>query len=95
MINVFIGYDPREAVAFSVLAYSIQARASEPVTIAPLMLDDVARLFSLRDERHAVMVVKHNHVPQETTKFLGEPQSRYEKKTGRASCCSTMPGAAP
>ncbi len=126
MINVFIGYDPREAVAFSVLAHSIHTRASEPVTIAPLMLsqlksiltrerhplqstdfsfsrfltpylsnytgwsvfmdcdmlmlDDIAGLFRLRDERHAVMVVKHNHVPRETVKFLGEPQSKYEKK---------------
>jgi len=126
MINVFVGYDPREAVAFSVLAHSIHARASVPVSIAPLMLsqltgvltrerhplqstdfsfsrfltpylsehrgwsvfmdcdmlmlDDIARLWSLRDERYAVMVVKHRHVPLETTKFLGEPQSRYERK---------------
>lgn len=126
MINVFIGYDPRETVAFSVLAHSIHVRASEPVTIAPLMLgqlkqvltrerhplqstdfsfsrfltpylsgysgwsvfmdcdmlmlDDIASLFRLRDDRYAVMVVKHDHVPRETTKFLGEPQSRYEKK---------------
>jgi len=27
-----------------------------------------------------VMVVKHHHVPKETVKFLGEPQSKYEKK---------------
>lgn len=126
MINVFIGYDPRETVAFSVLAHSIHVRASEPVTIAPLMLgqlkqvltrerhplqstdfsfsrfltpylsgysgwsvfmdcdmlmlDDIAGLFRLRDDRYAVMVVKHDHVPRETTKFLGEPQSKYEKK---------------
>ncbi len=126
MINVFIGYDPREAIAFSVLAYSIQARASQPVSVAPLMLpqlrtlltrerhplqstdfsfsrfltphlsgyagwsafmdcdmlvlDDIANLWKLRDERYAVMVVKHNHVPKETVKFLGEPQSKYEKK---------------
>ena len=126
MINVFIGYDPREAVAFNVLAYSIQARASEPVSIAPLMLsqlkavlkrerhplqstdfsfsrfltpclsdysgwsvfmdcdmvmlDDIANLYRLRDDRYAVMAVKHHHVPQETTKFLGEPQTQYEKK---------------
>jgi hypothetical protein len=26
------------------------------------------------------MAVKHEHVPKETTKFLGEPQSKYEKK---------------
>jgi len=126
MIRVFIGFDPREAVAYSVLAYSIEARASRPASIAPLMLsqlqgiltrgrhplqstdfsfsrfltphlsgyagwslfmdcdmlmlDDVARLWALRDDRYAVMVVKHDHVPRETRKFLGEPQSKYEKK---------------
>ena len=126
MIRIFIGYDPREAVAYSVLNYSIQARASQPVSTAPLMLDqlkgvltrerhplqstdfsfsrfltpylsgyegwsvfmdcdmlmldDVAKLWELRDERYAAMVVKHNHVPKETVKFLGEPQTKYEKK---------------
>jgi hypothetical protein len=109
-----------------VLSYSIQARASVPVRIAPLMLsqlsgmltrerhplqstdfsfsrfltpclsgytgwsvfmdcdmlmlDDIANLWKLRDDRYAVMVVKHNHVPKETTKFLGEKQTKYEKK---------------
>ena len=38
MIRVFIGYDPREAVAFGVLAHSIHRRASRPVSIAPVML---------------------------------------------------------
>lgn len=126
MIPVFIGYDPREAVAFSVLSHSIHARASRPVAITPLVLSqlrgtltrerhplqstdfsfsrfltpylsaytgwsifmdcdmlvlgDIAQLFDLRDERFAVMVVKHNHVPREERKFLGEPQTRYEKK---------------
>jgi hypothetical protein len=126
MINVFIGYDPREAVAFSVLAHSIYARASEPVTVAPLMLsalrgsfsrerhslqstdfaftrflvpylagyagwsifmdcdmlmlDDVAKLWRLRDDRYAVMVVKHDHQPRESVKFLDQPQTQYPKK---------------
>jgi lipopolysaccharide biosynthesis glycosyltransferase len=126
MIKVFIGYDPREAVAFSVLAYSVHARASAPVVIAPLMLselkgmltrerhplqstdfsfsrfltpflseyagwsifmdcdmlvlDDIARLYALRDERYAVMVVKHDHVPKEAKKFLDQPQTPYQKK---------------
>jgi len=126
MIRVFIGYDPREAVAYNVLAHSIQARASEPVAIAPLMLSqlkavltrerhplqstdfsfsrfltpylseftgwsvfmdcdmlvlrDIAELWRLRDERYSVMVVKHDHVPRESVKFLGEPQSKYGKK---------------
>ena len=45
-----------------------------------LMLDDIAQLWALRDERYALQVVKHHHVPKETTKFLNEPQSKYEKK---------------
>jgi len=126
MIRVFIGYDAREAVAYNVLAHSIQARASRPVWIAPLMLKqlggvfhrerhplqstdfsfsrfltpflsgfagwslfmdcdmlmqaDIADLWALRNDRYAVMVVKHRHVPREQRKFLNEPQSRYERK---------------
>lgn len=125
-IRVFIGYDPREAIAFSVLAHSIHLRASRPVTIAPLMLsqlaglltrerdplqstdfsfsrfltpylsgyrgwsvfmdcdmvmlDDIATLWTLRDERYAVMCVKHHHVPTEEQKFLGERQTKYARK---------------
>ena len=45
-----------------------------------LVLDDIAKLWALRDERYAVMVVKHHHVPKEEKKFLDEPQSKYEKK---------------
>jgi len=126
MIRVFIGYDSREAVAYSVLAHSINTRATVPVTITPLMLsqlggiyrrernplqstdfsfsrflvpylcnfegwaiftdndmlvlDDIARLWALRDDRYAVQVVKHNHVPKEEVKFLGYQQTKYEKK---------------
>jgi hypothetical protein len=126
MIRVFIGYDPREAVAYNVLAHSIQVRASEPIAISPLMLSqlkmvltrerhplqstdfsfsrfltpylsdftgwsvfmdcdmlvlrDIAELWRLRDERYAVMVVQHDHVPRESVKFLGQPQSKYGKK---------------
>lgn len=126
MVRVFVGYDRREAVAFSVLEHSIHRRASRPVTVAPIMLsqldglmwrernplqstdfsfsrflmpylcgfegwavfmdcdmlvlDDIASLWDLRDDRYAVMCVHHNHVPEEETKFLGQTQSRYEKK---------------
>jgi lipopolysaccharide biosynthesis glycosyltransferase len=45
-----------------------------------LMLEDIAKLWSLCDERYAVMVVKHAHDPREKTKFLGEPQTKYAKK---------------
>jgi lipopolysaccharide biosynthesis glycosyltransferase len=126
MIDVFIGFDPRETVAFHVLSHSIHARASQPVGITPLMLtelqgimtrerhplqstdfsfsrfltpylsdysgwsvfmdcdmlmlDDIAVLYALRDERYAVMVVKHDHVPKESRKFLDQPQTPYQKK---------------
>jgi hypothetical protein len=126
MIRIFIGFDPREAAAFSVLAFSIHRRASVPVTVAPLMLDqlkgvltrerhplqstdfafsrfltpylsgyegwslfmdcdmlvldDIANLWRLRDDRYAVMVVKHDHQPREAVKFLGQPQTAYAKK---------------
>lgn len=50
MISVYIGYDPREAVAYNVLAYSIHARASQPVSIAPVMLSQLKGVFTR--ERH-------------------------------------------
>lgn len=37
-LKVMIGYDPREAVAFHVLAHSILRRASRPVMISPICL---------------------------------------------------------
>jgi hypothetical protein len=45
-----------------------------------LVLDDIAKLYDLRDDRYAVMVVKHEHTPQEDIKFLDQPQSKYDKK---------------
>ncbi len=125
-INVFIGYDPREVAAYNVLCHSINARATKPVSITPLslqqlgplmtrernplqstdfsfsrfltpylsdfegwsifmdcdmlVLDDMANLWNLRDDDYAVMCVKHEHTPVEETKFLGAPQTKYEKK---------------
>ena len=45
-----------------------------------LCLDDIAKLWALRDERCSVQVVKHNYVPKETTKFLGAVQTKYNMK---------------
>lgn len=41
---------------------------------------DIAELWSLRDERHAAMCVKHDYTPKVETKFLGQTQTKYEKK---------------
>jgi len=126
MIRVFIGYDPREAVAFHALCHSIHRHSSVPVSITPLalnqldslmwrdrsslqstdfsfsrflvphlcnyegwaifmdcdmlVLDDMANLWSHRDNQFSLMCVKHDHVPEEDTKFLGAVQTKYEKK---------------
>ena len=126
LVRIFVGFDPREEVAFNVLSHSIQSRTVTPVSITPLklgqldslmwrerddlqstdfsfsrflvphlcgfegwavfmdcdmlVLDDIANLWALRDESCAVQVVKHDHRPSETTKFLDQPQTSYEKK---------------
>lgn len=41
MLRVFIGYDPNETIAFHVAAHSIMRHASVPVSITPLMLDQL------------------------------------------------------
>lgn len=45
-----------------------------------VVLDDIAKVWAMRDDRYAVMCTKHNHVPKEDVKFLGKAQTQYEKK---------------
>ena len=124
MINVFIGYDPKEITAYHVLSHSILKNSSAPVAITPvalsnldfdrerneisstefafsrflvpslmnyegwalfmdcdmLMTADIAELWALRDDRYAVQVCKHDYVPKNTTKFLGQVQTVFPKK---------------
>lgn len=126
MINVFIGFDPNEEVAFHVLSQSIHKHSSQPVSITPISLsqlknvftrkrdalqssdfsfsrfltpylsgyegfsifmdcdmlfvDDIASLWSLRDEKYAISVVKHQHIPKRDKKFLNQIQTKYVRK---------------
>ncbi|MBT3548560.1 MAG: glycosyltransferase [Gammaproteobacteria bacterium] len=126
MIQVFIGYDSKEKVAFNVLAYSILKNSTKPVSITPiylpnirnifkrernslsstefsfsrfmlpylmnyegwgifmdcdqLMIGDIAKLWELRDDKYAVQLCKHDYQPEEDKKFLGQVQTKYEKK---------------
>ena len=64
-----------------------------------LMREDPAKLWELRDDRYAVQVVKHQHVPKEEVKFLGHTQTKYEKKNWSsvmlmncAKCKALTPG---
>ena len=49
--RIFVGFDPREEVAFNVLSHSIQSRASTPVSITPLKLSQLGRwMWRERDD---------------------------------------------
>lgn len=45
-----------------------------------VVTEDIAKLWAMRDDRYAVMCVKHDHNPVEETKFLGAIQTKYQKK---------------
>ncbi|API50799.1 glycosyltransferase [Rhizobium leguminosarum] len=125
-VRIFVGFDPKEVVAYHVLVQSIIEKSSIPVEFSPIALSnlggiftrqrnalqstefsfsrfltpylscyegwsifmdcdmlmraDIAELWALRDERYAVMCVKHDYQPKIDTKFLGQAQTKYEKK---------------
>jgi lipopolysaccharide biosynthesis glycosyltransferase len=124
MINIFIGYDHREAIAYHVCANSIIRHSSKPVSLTPLALtnmqdyqethtdgsnqfiysrflvphlmeykgwaifmdgdmlvrDDIEKLWALRDDSKAVMVVKHDYKTKMTEKYLGAKNENYPRK---------------
>lgn len=45
-----------------------------------IVLDDPAKLWALRDDRYAVKVVHHTHIPVESVKYLGTTQTQYSRK---------------
>jgi len=126
MINIFIGYDSKEKVAYHTLVQSIIENATMPVSITPiakkhfksiyqrtrtvkestefsitrfltpylsnysdwsifmdcdmLVTTDIKKLWDLRDDKYAVMCVKHNYTPSSDRKFLNQIQTAYPKK---------------
>ena len=124
MIPIFIGYDPREAIAFHACHNSIIRHSSHPVSVSALALnilkdyeekhtdgsnhfiysrflvphlmnykgwaifidgdmilrDDIDKLWNLRDESKAVMVVKHDYKTKMTEKYLGSKNEDYPRK---------------
>jgi hypothetical protein len=46
VLRVYIGYDPKESVAFYTLAHSILRRASIPVSIAPVMQSQLKGIYT-------------------------------------------------
>ena len=124
MIPIFIGYDPREAIAYHVCANSIIRQSTQPVSLNPLALtimndykethtdgsnhfiysrflvphlmnykgwalfidgdmllrNDISKLWELRDDSKAVMVVKHNYQTRMPIKYLGAKNENYPRK---------------
>ena len=144
MIRIFIGYDPREKVAYHTLVQSIIENASQPVSITPIakkhlgniyqrtrsvkestefsltrfltpylsgfggwsifmdcdmiVTSDIKELWELRDNKYAVMCVKHDYTPSSERKFLDQIQTAYPKKNwssvmlfNNAKCTSLTP----
>jgi hypothetical protein len=106
VLEVFIGYEPKESIAFHVLAHSILRRASVPVSITPVMQSQLRGMYS------------RGRGPTESTefsltRFLVPALSEYRgwsvfmdcdmlcradvaslaDETGRASCSSTTSAA--
>jgi lipopolysaccharide biosynthesis glycosyltransferase len=113
-MKLYVGFDPREALAYHVFCQSVIEHSSAPVSFNPLhapmlrnfdgqqdgtnafiysrylipslqnyegwalfadgdmvVVDDIQDLWSLRDERYAVQVVKHDYKTKHKRKYLG------------------------
>lgn len=126
-LNVFIGYDERESIAWHTMAHSVFKYSSQPVAIHPvnlenlsghylrehdprqsnafsfsrflvphlmdfqddaiffdcdmLLTEDVYELFEIgRRNAKPVSVVKHDYVPKNDVKYLGNRQYSYPRK---------------
>ena len=123
-MRIFVGFDPRESVAFHVFNNSLIRHSSAPLQITPLALrnlsgytenhsdgsnqfiysrflvphltgyqdwalfvdgdmllrDDIAKLWALKDDTKAVMVVKHDYKTKQKRKYLGAPNQDYPRK---------------
>lgn len=51
-----------------------------------LVRTDLIKLFELADPRYAVMVVKHNHIPNSSSKMDNQVQSTYPRKNWSSVC---------
>jgi hypothetical protein len=77
--------DPKQSTAFSFTRFLVPHLMGYEgwaifMDCDMLCRTDIAQLWALRDERYAVLCVQHEHIPNETSKFLGEVQSPYPKK---------------
>ena len=77
--------DPKQSTAFSFTRFLVPWLMGYEgwaifMDCDMLCRGDIGELWALRDDRYALLCVQHEHVPNETAKFLGEVQSAYPKK---------------
>ena len=46
MLDIYIGYDPRESVAFHVLTHSLLRRSSVPLSVSPLVRSQLGSIYT-------------------------------------------------
>lgn len=120
MIDLFVGFDQREAIAYHAFCQSVISRTSRPVRFTPLVAhgidgkrngsnafiysrfmvpflnsykgwaiyadgdmicrEDIAKLWAMRDERYAVMVVQHDYRTVHKKKYFGNKNEDYPRK---------------
>ena len=123
-INIVVGFDQREAIAYHTFTQSVIEKSSLPVSFIPLAINtlyeykethndrsndfvysrfltpflndfrgwaifadgdmvcqtDIKKLWDLRDDTKAVLVVKHNYQTKSFKKYLGNINENYPKK---------------
>ena len=77
--------DPKQSTAFSFTRFLVPHLCGYQgwaifMDCDMLCRGDIAELWDARDKSFAVQCVQHEHVPNESRKFLGEVQSAYPKK---------------
>lgn len=65
-LNVYVGYDPRETLAYDVAKHSIVSRASEGVDIIPLKLEELGMLTRPIDKRDGKLWCPISQAPMAT-----------------------------
>ena len=124
IVDIIVGFDPREAVAYHTFTQSVIAKSSLPTRFLPLnvgslsnyqelhkdgsndfiysrflvpylmdfegwaiyadgdmvCLEDIRKLWDLRDEKYAIQVVKHNYKTKMKNKYWGNKNEDYPRK---------------
>ena len=82
-INIVVGFDQREAIAYHTFTQSIIEKSSIPVFFMPLAvnsLKDYKETHKDRDNSKALLVVKHNYQTKKSIKYLGNINENYPRK---------------